>query len=161
MKKVTPVIVSIVTLAALSTLVLWTHEPAQVQAHCQMPCGIYNDPARIQKLREDAMTIDKAIHAINELAGKTDATSLNQATRWIVVKEDHASDIITIVSEYFLTQKVKPAGGADRAKYLESLADHHAVMVAAMKCKQVPEPSAVEALNQAITKLATHYPDKK
>lgn len=160
MKKAMPVVVSIVMLAAMSTFLLWSHQPAEVQAHCQMPCGIYNDPARIQKLREDAMTIDKAIHAINELAGKADATSLNQATRWVNMKEEHASDIIKIVSEYFLTQKVKAADGAGRAAYLESLADHHAVMVAAMKCKQIPEASSVATLNQAITKLATHYPDK-
>jgi len=158
-KKVTPVVVSIVMLAALATVLLWTHSPAEVKAHCQVPCGIYDDPARIQQLREDSMTIEKAIHAITELSGKSDATSVNQATRWIMTKEDHASHIITVVSEYFLTQKVKP--GADRAKYLETLADHHAVMVAAMKCKQVPDHSSVDALNAAITKLATYYPDKK
>lgn len=159
MKKATPVVVSIVMLAALATVLLWTHEPAEVKAHCQVPCGIYDDPARIQQLREDATTIDKAIHAITELSGKNDPTSLNQATRWIMTKEDHASHIIKVVSEYFLTQKVKP--GNDRAKYLETLADHHAVMVAAMKCKQVPDMGSVDLLNQAITKLATHYPDKK
>ena len=29
-------------------------------AHCQMPCGIYDDDARIQQMREDAVTIRKA-----------------------------------------------------------------------------------------------------
>lgn len=161
MKKVTPVVVSIAMLAAMATLLLWTNHPAEVKAHCQVPCGIYDDPARIQQLREDSMTIEKAIHAIGELSGKNDATSINQATRWIMTKEEHASHIIKVVSEYFLTQKVKAAAGAERNAYLDSLADHHAVMVAAMKCKQVPEPASVEALNAAITKLATHYPDKK
>jgi len=128
-------------------------------AHCQMPCGIYDDPARIAELREDAATITKAIRNITELAGKSDAQSFNQAARWVATKEDHASNIVTIVSEYFLTQKVKPvaadADGYDA--YLQSLADHHAVLVAAMKTKQQASLDAASALDAAIEKLATHY----
>lgn len=129
------------------------------QAHCQVPCGIYDDAARIAHMREDATTIEKADKLINELAGKADALSLNQATRWINTKEAHASNIIDTVSTYFLTQKVKPvAKGADGYdSYLATLADHHAVMTAAMKCKQTVDASNVEALKKAIDGLATHY----
>ena len=41
--------------------------------------------------------------------------------------------------------------------YLKSLADHHAVMRAAMKTKQTVDPAAAEALEAAIKNLAEHY----
>jgi nickel superoxide dismutase len=124
-----------------------------------MPCGIYDDPARIAQIREDAATIDKAIRNINKLAGSHSGTDFNQAVRWITTKEHHATNIIEVVSEYFLTQKVKPVeqGGDGYEAYLRKLADHHAVMVAAMKTKQAADPDTVDVLNKAIDKLATHY----
>ena len=130
-----------------------------VEAHCQVPCGIYDDAARIAQLREDSTTIAKAIDNIRKMAGAHNATAVNQAVRWIAAKEDHASNIIKVVSEYFLTQKVKPvATGKDgHEKYLEALADHHAVMVAAMKTKQAADPATVSARNDAIDALAKHY----
>ena len=132
---------------------------ARAGAHCQVPCGIYDDPARLAQLREDAATIAKAIAQMTELSGKHDVQSFNQLTRWITTKEEHATRIIDVVSEYFLTQKVKPvaAGAEGRAAYLEMLADHHAVMRAAMTAKQQTGPAAVTELNQAIEKLAQHY----
>ena len=148
--------IGITILAAAALLAV--HQ-VETQAHCQVPCGIYDDAARIQHLREDATTIAKAIANINELAGRQDAHSLNQAVRWVATKEEHASDIIRTVSEYFLAQKVKPvAPGSDgHDEYLKKLADHHAVMVAAMKTKQSADPATVATLNKAIDKLATHY----
>lgn len=131
-----------------------------VLAHCQMPCGIYDDAARIARIREDITTIEKAVRAVQDLSSKSDAESLNQAVRWINVKEEHASDIIEIVSVYFLTQRVKPADPRDRKKwdaYTESLADHHAVMRAAMKTKQNVGLDAVEELKAAVDKLASRY----
>ena len=129
------------------------------RAHCQVPCGIYDDAARITQLREDAATIAKAIMKIRELAAKHDPNAFNQATRWTATKDEHASRIIATVSEYFLTQKVKPAAaGSDaREQYLAKLGDHHAVMVAAMKTKQQVNAQTVTALEKAIDQLATHY----
>lgn len=150
---------SLLALGAIATGVVWFTYQEKAEAHCQVPCGIYDDAARIKAMREDATTIDKAIAQIRELASKHDAQSLNQATRWIMTKENHASHIITVLSEYFLTQKVKPvAPGADGYDaYLKSLADHHAVLVAAMKTKQTTDPASAEALRKAIDALASHY----
>lgn len=147
------------TAIVVATLAIWTLDARRADAHCQVPCGIYDDAARIKFLKEDATTIAKAITNIVELSGKNDAQSFNQATRWVATKEDHASHIITVVSEYFLTQKVKPvAEGSDGYDaYLKSLADHHAVMVAAMKTKQHADPATVTALEKAIDALAKHY----
>ncbi len=150
---------TLVGLAVLASGFLWTGFPSSTWAHCQVPCGIYDDGARISRLKEDATTIAKAITQINELAGTRDAHAFNQAARWIATKEAHASNIIETVAVYFLTQKVKQAavGTGGYEAYLGKLADHHAVMVAAMKTKQSVDPGTVVALNKAIDKLATHY----
>jgi len=142
--------------AAVAGAVVWA---PQAEAHCQVPCGIYDDAARITRLREDTTTIAKAMRSIAELADKHDVQSLNQIVRWINTKEEHASHIIQVVSEYFLTQKVKPvaAGTEGYEDYLKTLADHHAVMVAAMKAKQNTDPDFADELSQAIDALAKHY----
>jgi len=136
----------------LLTLILGA---GSARAHCQVPCGIYDDPARIAALQEDATTIGKAVAQIRELSAQHDPQAFNQAARWVATKETHASHIIEVVSEYFLTQKVKPvaADAEGRAAYLETLAACHAVMVAAMKTKQQCDPAAVTALDAAIAAL--------
>lgn len=146
-------------LMVVVTGILWFTRVDRASAHCQVPCGIYDDKARIQRMLEDTATIAKAIKQIHELAGKHDAESFNQITRWVTTKEAHASHIIEVVSEYFLTQKVKPvsAGTEGYETYLTMLADHHVVMVAAMKTKQKPDPAVAEALRDAIEHLARHY----
>ncbi len=163
MKRYLFPLLSVFVLASVTTLAVWTIQVQKAEAHCQIPCGIYDDPARIAQIREDSTTIAKAIANINQLAGKHDAQALNQATRWIMAKEDHATHIIDVVSEYFLTQKVKPVAEGDDGydAYLKQLADHHAVMACAMKTKQNADPKTVDALNTAIDKLAVHYMPKK
>lgn len=130
-------------------------------AHCQVPCGIYDDHARIHAMEEDVATIEKATLEIKKLAAKADAQSLNQATRWIATKEAHASRIITTVAEYFLTQKLKAPKDGDKSAYFNALADHHAVMRAAMKTKQTVDVANVQALKVALARLATHWPKTK
>ena len=133
--------------------------PRAGHGHCQVPCGIYDDAARIARMNEDAETIGKSMEAIAELAGKGDSQSANQLTRWIMTKEAHASNIISTVAEYFLTQKVKPVepGADEYDAYLEMLADHHRVMAAAMKVKQSTDPDRLETLRRAISALALRY----
>ena len=101
-------------------------------SHCQIPCGIYDDHARVQSMLEDAATTEKSAKGSGELVGKSDAQSQNQVIRWVMNKEQHAQKIISTISDYFLTQRVKP----DQKDYAERLAKHHAVIVAAMKSKQ-------------------------
>lgn len=143
-----PLITSIAISAAL-----WATADA-ARAHCQVPCGIYDDPARVAMMREDVATISKAMTQIAELAAKTDALSKNQLTRWVDTKEHHAERIMRTVADYFLAQKLKPASG--RA-YLESLAKHHAVLVGAMKCKQSVAASEAQRLGKAIDAIAGYW----
>ena len=50
-----------------------------VRNHCQVPCGIFDDPARVDALKEDAATVRKAMVQINEL-GTGSSLALNQAS---------------------------------------------------------------------------------
>ena len=130
-------------------------QPTQGYTHCQVPCGIYDDSARVQSMLEDANTVEKASRLIAELAGKSDAQSQNQIVRWVMNKEQHAQKIITTISDYFLTQRVKP----DQKDYLERLRKHHAVIVAAMKAKQKADKKYAKALYKSIEALRSYYPD--
>ena len=150
---------SVLSIVIMVSIAVWATGVQQAQAHCQVPCGIYDDAARIKRLQEDATTIAKAITQINELSGKHEAQAFNQAARWVATKEHHASHVIQVVSEYFLTQKVKAVapGAEGYDAYLKKLADHHAVMVAAMKTKQKADPAVADALHHSIDALAKHY----
>ncbi len=129
-------------------------------AHCEVPCGIYGDHARIDQMLEDTTTIAKAIAQVNALAGQRDPQALNQAARWIATKEEHATRIQHTIAQYFLTQRVKaaPVGGQGYDDYVTKLVQHHRVMVAAMKTKQTVDPRQVEDLRAAIEAIAGYYP---
>ena len=124
-----------------------------LSAHCQVPCGVYGDPARFSQMLEDQTTIAKAISQISDLAGKKDAQSSNQLARWVATKEDHASKIQKIIAEYFLTQRIKSSSD----KYEELLKGAHSVMVAAMKCKQGTDSKNADALKSAIEAFQAVY----
>ncbi len=142
------------TLLSLAGLFLLS--TSLVSAHCQVPCGIYNDSARVTAMLEDAQTVVKAVTLINELAGKTDAQSVNQVTRWVSNKESHADQIIQTMANYFLTQRIKNS----QSDYTERLVKHHQVIVAAMKAKQTVSAENAQNLVSAIEKLAPYYPKK-
>jgi nickel superoxide dismutase len=131
--------------------------PQFLLAHCQIPCGIYNDYARVQSMLEDAATIEKSIKLIVELSGKSDAQSQNQLVRWVMNKEKHAQDIISKISDYFLTQRVKP----NQKDYAERLIKHHAVIISAMEAKQKADMKYAIALKDSIEALSPYYPEKK
>lgn len=131
--------------------------PQTLHAHCQVPCGIYDDHARLQSMLEDAATVEKAARMINELAGKLDAQSQNQMVRWVNTKENHAEHIIETISNYYLTQRVKP----EQKDYEKRLVNHHAVILAAMHAKQNAALGFGEALTKSIQVLAEYYPEHK
>ena len=124
-----------------------------LSAHCQVPCGVYGDSARFTQMLEDQSTITKAIGQISELAGKQDAQSANQLSRWVATKEDHASKIQKIIAEYFLTQRIKSSS----EKYDALLKGAHAVMVSAMKCKQGVDAKNADSLKSAIESFQSVY----
>ncbi len=138
-------------IVAISILVI----PRQGYNHCQIPCGIYDDHARVQSMLEDAETVTKSIKMMNQLAGKSDPQSQNQMIRWVMNKEEHAQKVISTICDYFLTQRVKP----DQDDYSERLIKHHAVIVAAMKAKQHAGEEYAESLRKSIEALHPYYPE--
>ena len=126
-------------------------------AHCQIPCGIYNDHARVQNMLEDAKTIHKSISSISSLSDKTDAQSQNQLIRWVNNKEKHAQNIIDTIGNYFLTQRVKPS----QKDYTKRLKEHHIVILTAMKAKQTTDSKIAVELIKNIQQLENYYPEHK
>ncbi len=128
-------------------------------SHCQVPCGIYNDAARIIQIQEDFSTIQKAMTKIKELSQQQDATSMNQLTRWIMTKDDHASNIQKVVSEYFLTQRIKvKTNGSEFDTYVKQTTTLHQILVSAMKCKQTVDLGhADDGLHQIKTFIDLYF----
>lgn len=147
--------------AGLVLSVVFLSRIQPVAAHCEVPCGIYADQHRFEAMLEDQTTIAKAMANICELAGKTDALSVNQCARWVATKETHATNTQHIIAQYFMTQRLKP--GTDEASqkaYIKKLTAAHAVMVAAMKCKQNVEDDVAATLKKAIMEFHAAYEPK-
>ena len=132
-------------------------------SHCEIPCGIYGDKMRVATLYEHMTTIEKSMKMIGELSGKSnsgDVQSINQVVRWVTNKEEHASQIQHIVTQYFLTQRVKPAKAGDAAgekKYTTQLTTLHGMLVGAMKCKQTVDPANVAKLRDRLKAFSEAY----
>lgn len=130
-----------------------------VSAHCEVPCGIYNDELRVAMLYEHFTTLEKAMNKITELSGEDDV-NYNQLVRWTVTKEEHAREIQHVVTQYFITQRVKlPASmeGAEYEKYQKQLASLHQLIVYAMKAKQTTDLSYIEKLRSSLASFEEVY----
>lgn len=121
-------------------------------AHCEIPCGIYDDQMRADMIAENATTIEKAMQQIVEL-GKQSPVNYNQLVRWVTNKDHHATEIQQIVSQYFLTQRIK-TGVQDYEKKLGVL---HRMLVSAMKCKQTTDLENVKALRAELKEFEQLY----
>jgi len=117
--------------------------------HCEIPCGIYGDDLRFSLIEEHITTIEKSMQQIVELSG--DLQNANQRVRWIDNKEHHADQIREIVTQYFMTQRLKPVDKGDAegfAAYTGQLVLLHKMLRAAMKCKQTTDLANVETLRR-------------
>ena len=144
MKKLMPIILAVLMplLFSIST----------ASAHCEIPCGIYDDQLRTQLIAEHATTIEKSMRQIMELS-KASPIDYNQLVRWVTNKESHATEIQHIVSQYFMTQRIKP----DQKKYSEKLIVLHKMLIAAMKCKQTTDPAHVDTLRAHLKEFEMLY----
>ncbi|MGJ8695071.1 MAG: superoxide dismutase [Ni] [Verrucomicrobiaceae bacterium] len=139
---------SLLALCALGLLA-----PATISAHCQVPCGIYDDNNVLGKMHTDYVTIEKAVAQITELTATPEAAAANahQLVRWINNKESHAQSIQETVLNYFLAQRLKTGeADTDKEAYLNKLTTCHKVIVAAMACKQSTDPKAVQTLHNEL-----------
>ena len=126
-------------------------------AHCQVPCGIFSDEVEFEKMLEAQITIAKANVEMAKLIDNNSPLAANQATRWILTKENHCKKLITTVAEYFMAQRIKP----DAENYEAQLLAAHTLMRAAMKAKQDPSDEVAEAVKTAILDLYRAYEGKE
>jgi len=131
----------------LTVAVLFAGATYKVQAHCQVPCGIYGDEMRIQLMEEHVSTIEKAMKQINANENQ------NQTTRWIMNKEQHADELTEIVTYYFMAQRIKP----DAEQYAEKLQSLHQIMIYSMKAKQTTDTANTEKLKELIHQFEHLY----
>ena len=131
----------------------------EARAHCEIPCGIYGDDLRFSMLDEDVTTIAKSMKLITDLSADP-ATNANQITRWVLNKEKHADHMREIVTQYFMTQRIKiPDPSDDEAveAYRDHLAMLHKVLVYAMKSKQTTDLKNTKALHDAVHDFKEAY----
>lgn len=121
-------------------------------AHCEIPCGIYDDQARADLVAEHIKTIEKSMNQIVELSGQT-PVNYNQLVRWVNNKEHHASEIQHVVTQYFMTQRIKP----DQENYEKKLTVLHKMLLAAMKCKQTTDLANVNDLSSLLKEFEELY----
>ena len=143
MKKITSLLLFLAMLLLL--------KPA-VHSHCEVPCGIYNDQMRFTMLEEHIATIEKAINQISVLS-KENPQNMNQIVRWVMNKEKHAEEIQHIVSQYFMTQRIKPTNKA----YALQIRTLHQMLIYAMKAKQTVDPKHVAELRGQVDDFAKLY----
>ena len=139
------------TLCIVSVLIL-IFAAGYAAAHCEIPCGIYDDELRVKQIAEHAGTIEKSMKEIVKLS-KENSINYNQLVRWVSNKEAHANEIQHIVSRYFLTQRIKP----DAKQYAEKLAVLHKMLISAMKCKQTADFGNVKKIRILLKEFETLY----
>ena len=148
-------------IASLVLPLLFAGNLKTASAHCEVPCGIYADQNRFEEMLEDTATIAKSIGQITEIvAGMNEGATpvgVNQVVRWVNTKETHATNTQHIIAQSFMTQRIKP----DAEGYTKKLTAAHAVMQAAMKCKQNADPQTADALKAAILDFYRAYEGKE
>lgn len=127
--------------------------------HCEIPCGIYNDPLRFEMMAEDIQTIEKSMTEIIKLE-KEKEKNFNQLVRWVENKGQHAVRLQETVWQYFMCQRIKPVASNDkeaRARYISQLTSAHQLLVLAMKAKQSVDLSVVEMLKKELSTFREAY----
>ena len=128
-------------------------------AHCEVPCGIYNDQLRVKMLYEHFTTIEKSMNQIEALSEEGDK-NYNQIVRWVTTKEDHAKKVQHIVEQYFMHQRIKvkePSDGDAYDKYIKQITLAHKLTVFAMKTKQTTDQQFIEDLRETLAAFEDAY----
>lgn len=130
-----------------------------VFSHCEIPCGIYDDPMRLDMMAEHIATIEKSMKQIHELSAQQDK-NYNQLTRWVMNKENHADHLSDIITQYFMKQRIKPveeSAGPQYRDYVHKLVLLHKMMSASMRCKQTTDLENVATLRTLLSQFRTAY----
>jgi nickel superoxide dismutase len=118
---------------------------------------------RVAMLYEDIATVEKSMQQVVALS-EDPAANANQLVRWVNNKEEHCDKIQRIVTQYFMTQRIKPVPASDteaRERYAAQLAALHGMLIQAMKAKQTTDPVHVEKLRGLVEKFSALYFSKE
>lgn len=140
-------------------MVLGLLSSQRAPGHCEIPCGIYDDPMRFTMWEEAITTVEKSMNEIARLSAE-EKPNTNQIVRWVQNKEKHAQDIRDVAVQYFLAQRVKPVESGDSAAhraYLRKLELLHGIIVHAMKAKQTTDLAHVKALRDLVRDFHDAY----
>lgn len=121
----------------------------EAQAHCDIPCGIY-DPITAQIA---AVTVVRMIDLINEWEGKTGGTGKDfehALTRFTLVKEEHAEKVKHEVRVIF-GDYIKPP---HLEKFPELAGLSQQIMMQASKARQTMDRQAALDLVEMVNKFA-------
>ena len=130
--------------------------------HCQVPCGIYNDPMRFDMMAEHITTIEKSMKLITELSAQ-EKPNMNQIVRWVQNKDEHADQMSHIITYYFMAQRIKlPEKGDLKAhnQYVEKLTLLHEMLVYTMKAKQTTDLENIAKLRSLLHEFNHAYSGK-
>jgi nickel superoxide dismutase len=114
-------------------------------------------------MAEHIKTIEKSMKQIEALSD-AGQKNYNQLVRWIANKEQHADAYTEIVTQYFLTQRIKAAPKSDAAayeKYVHKVTLLHQMMVTSMKCKQTTDLQNVAKLRALLGEFRVAYLGKE
>ena len=136
--------------AAVVTLVATS--PTSLEAHCQMPCGIYHDDMVYDRIDQYVETMVKAMSMLkkNDFANPDES---NRFVRWVIQKETASDEIAQILTAYFLQQKIKP-GEADTAARLESA---HRLLFLLVAIKQNTDVAIVDQFGEEWDKFKNMF----
>ena len=125
---------------------------SQAAAHCEIPCGIYDDEMRVKMIAEHTTTIEKSMKQILDLSSQK-PVDYNQLIRWVSNKEHHADELQHIVTQYFMTQRIT----LDTKDYAKKLGLLHKMLIYAMKCKQTTDLSHISTLRSLLKEFQDLY----
>jgi len=103
-------------------------------------------------INEHIVTIEKSMNQIMKIEKEKQHHS-NQLVRWIMNKEHHADEIQEIVTQYFMTQRIK----FDSENYQKKLGVLHQILVYSMKCKQTTNVDYPNKLRLLVQKFHALY----
>ena len=132
-------------------------------SHCQVPCGIYDDHARLDMIAEHITTIEKSMKMIEAISAEP-KPNMNQIVRWVNAKDEHANELSEIVTYYFMAQRIKLPNEGDtksQSDYAKKLGLLHEMLVYSMKAKQTIDLDNVTKLRASLEQFHDAYLGKE
>lgn len=114
-----------------------------LEAHCQMPCGIYDDSLVFGDMKQCLATMAKAVAEISSHEMDSPA-AINQMIRWVGKKDLHSDRFSEDVAEYFLKQRIP----LDADNLDAKLKSAHILLVLSMRAKQTVDAQLIEDLKK-------------